>query len=139
MAKLIKMNKIEALNVSQNRLENEGVLELIQSLASENQLKTIMVRKCEASSGAWIEADRILNEKEKPLENFYIWGNDFSEQTGAKAIYNLIDTGRFLPDENIDVTPYIVDEKILMAVTEDTALKTDKEFQLCSETYFEDH
>ena len=125
---LAKNTNIEYLNLSYNRLENAGVSKILKCLENKNRnLKTLIIKSCEASEESWINAETAFTEN-KVLKEFFVWGNCFKGQIGAKALKNLIDSERFAMSDGIDLQSYIVDGVVLMAEDKDGASASEKRF-----------
>ena len=134
--KLLKGHPLETLNISYNRLENEGLIEILNCLDSNDNnstscskaLSVLIAKTVEASGEAWTVAKKILSAKNATLREFYIWGNCFKNQIGAAAIKYLIDERRYRSGRNIDVQPYVVDDVIWMAENGDSGRVAEDTF-----------
>jgi len=125
---LSKNTNIEYLNLSYNRLENAGVCNILNCLEKKNRtLKTLIIKSCEASEESWLAAERAFGEN-KSLKEFFVWGNCFKGQAGAKALKGLIDAERFAMSDGIDLQSYTVDGVVFMAEDKDGANASERRF-----------
>lgn len=131
--KLLAGHPLESLNISKNRLENEGLIQILNVLNTDNSnssgaLSILIAKTVEASEKAWIVAKNILSSKNSTLRELYIWGNCFKGQDGAAALKYLTDERRFRSGRNIDVQAYVVDDFIWMAEDGDSGRVAEEHF-----------
>lgn len=129
LAKLLSSgHMLTNLNISYNRLEDPGICEILDSLVSNDTLLTLSIKYAEASHPSWIKAKDIFSNRNSCLKEVFVWGNNFQDQRGALAIQDMIESGRFIAGQRIDLQPYDVDGKILLAEDGDFARKAESKF-----------
>lgn len=114
LAKLLAKNTpLQILDVSNNRLEKEGLAEIAAALTTANtKLKALSVRYNEAGGAGLVSIANSL-KKNQSLTNLFIWGNENSIQACA-AIGQLMAKKRLL-EAHTDVRAYIVNGEVKLA------------------------